>query len=103
VIDKPEDETKDDAKKNGCGQRKGEAPSAASPVEISGQATDGDIEPVESYEDDADDDEKQAKRDEDAAEVGHDGFPLPGTKIPEKQVMRVVDGCLTGSLHKRCG
>jgi hypothetical protein len=77
VADSPENEAEDNADEDGAGHGEGDTPATASPGEVSGQAAEGDVEALQHNQNDADDDEEEAKVDENAAETGHERLPAP--------------------------
>jgi hypothetical protein len=71
VVDDPEDESEEKAQEDGGGEGEGDGPVTASPLEVAGEAADGEVEAIEAEDDGADDEEKEAKEDEGAAQVRH--------------------------------
>jgi hypothetical protein len=71
VVDDPEDEAEDDADKERGHQGDGDAPVAASPGEIAGEAPQRDVEASEDDNDETDGNQKNAEGDQDASEIRH--------------------------------
>jgi len=67
VVDGPEQQAQHNAEQDGGCERKGEGPSAASPVEVAGQTTEGNIHAREGKHHETCDDEGDSQEDEDAA------------------------------------
>jgi hypothetical protein len=67
VADCPEEQAENHADHDGAGEGKGDRPAAALPREITGQPAQGYVHPRKCNKNNANHDEKKAKRDEDAS------------------------------------
>lgn len=72
VVYEPEKKAEDHAKQETGDQGKRDGPAATAPIEVSGEATQWNVEAVEAEHNQPRDDEEKTKKDKDAANIRHE-------------------------------